>query len=160
MSSTASSGERAPVENRRYRITHILGKGGFGIVYRARLEGSEGFQKDVAVKLLSDEDPPAEVLTRFRDEARILGLLRDPHIITVDPPTRLGGRWAVVMEFVDGANTADLLKKGTLPPAIALWIPDGLLVVAALWVLSRTARDRPFLSARRNPQHARPGGTA
>jgi serine/threonine-protein kinase len=121
LSSTASA-DRSAVENRRYRITHILGKGGFGIVYRARLEGSEGFQKDVAVKLLSEEDPPAEVLARFRDEARILGLLRDPHIISVDPPTRLGGRWAVVMEFVDGANTADLLKKQVLPAQIALQI--------------------------------------
>ena len=110
------------VETRQYRIISLLGQGGFGTVYRARLEGAEGFRKDVAVKLLSDEDPPDDVLTRFRDEARILGLIRDRNIVAVDPPTKLGGRWAVVMEFVDGVSCETLLTKGPLPPTVALQI--------------------------------------
>lgn len=89
-------------------------------MYRARLEGAEGFAKDVAIKLLSDEDAPEEVLQRFRDESRILGLVRDRAIVTVDPPTRLEGRWAVVMEFVDGTNCQRLMKKTPFPPRTAL----------------------------------------
>ena len=103
-------------------MTGILGQGGFGTVYKGRLEGGEGFVKEVAIKLLSDENPDEEVLSRFRDEARILGLLRDRNIVSVDPPTRLGGRWAVVMEFVDGAACDRLLKKGAFPPGVALEI--------------------------------------
>ncbi|MEZ4242045.1 MAG: protein kinase, partial [Myxococcota bacterium] len=60
-----------------YRFLSVVGEGGFGRVYRARMETSAGFHKEVAIKVLSDPDPPRSLLTRFRDEARILGLLRD-----------------------------------------------------------------------------------
>jgi hypothetical protein len=57
------------------------------------MEGAGGFHKDVAIKLMRDEDVPELSLQRFRDEARILGLVRDRAIVNVDPPTRLAGRW-------------------------------------------------------------------
>jgi serine/threonine protein kinase len=112
------------VEARRYRIMGVIGKGGFGKVYRASLEGPEGFYKDVAIKLLREEDMhlPESTLQRFRDEARILGLVRDRAIVTVDPPTRLGGKWAVVMEYVDGVSCAKLLRVAPVPPGVALEI--------------------------------------
>jgi hypothetical protein len=97
----------------------VVGKGGFGKVYRGRLEGPEGFYKDVAIKLLNDKDVPETTLQRFRDEARILGLIRDRAIVTVDPPTRLDGRWAVVMEYVDGVSCSGLLRKLPFPPTVA-----------------------------------------
>jgi serine/threonine protein kinase len=107
-------------DHRRYHVTGILGRGGFGTVYRARMEGAGGFQKDVAIKILRDENPPADVLARFRDEARILGLVRNPHVVGVDPPVRLGGRWAVVMEFVDGTSCEEVLHSTVFPPGVAL----------------------------------------
>ena len=79
-------------DRRRYQILGVLGQGGFGRVYRARLQGPQGFVKDVAIKLLNDPDAPESVLRRFRDESRILGLIRDRAVINVDPPTRLEGR--------------------------------------------------------------------
>ena len=109
-------------ESRRYRILDVVGEGGFGKVYRARMEGAEGFAKDVAIKLLTDTEAPEEVLQRFRDESRILGLIRDRAIVTVDPPTRLDGRWAVVMEFVDGTNCQRILKTTPVPPRPAIEI--------------------------------------
>lgn len=107
-------------EQRRYHVIGLLGRGGFGAVYRARMDGPGGFQKEVAVKLLHDKDPPADVLTRFRDEARLLGLVRHPCVVSVDPPVRLGGRWAVVMELVDGATCDALLRAGPFPASVAL----------------------------------------
>jgi serine/threonine-protein kinase len=107
-------------ESRTYTILGVIGTGGFGKVYRARLQSSGGFSKDVAVKVLHDRDPDPDLLSRFRDEARILGLLRDRAIVSVDPPTRLSGRWAVVMDFVDGESAAALLKRmGPFPPGVA-----------------------------------------
>lgn len=110
-------------DGRRYQILGVLGQGGFGRVYRARLQGPQGFVKDVAIKLLNDPDAPESVLRRFRDESRILGLIRDRAVINVDPPTRLEGRWAVVMEFVDGETLKALLRRhGPLPPSICLQV--------------------------------------
>lgn len=106
-----------------YRILSLVGEGGFGKVYRARQETREGFHKDVALKLLTDDDPPKSLLARFRDEARILGLVRDRAIVRVEPPIRLGGRWAVVMEFVDGDSCGSIAHQhGRIPSGVAVEI--------------------------------------
>ena len=110
-------------ESRTYTILGVVGSGGFGKVYRARLRSGSGFSKDVAIKVLHNSEPDAELLSRFRDEARILALLRDRAIVSVDPPTRLSGRWAVVMDFVDGLSGSELLKRfGVFPPGVAVEI--------------------------------------
>ncbi len=106
----------------RYRILSVVGQGGFGRVYRARLEAGDGFHKDVAIKVLSDVDPPRSLLRRFRDEAKILGLVRDRAIVGVGPPIHIGDRWAVVMDFVDGESAGGLLARGSLPPGVAVEI--------------------------------------
>lgn len=106
----------------RYRFLSVLGEGGFGKVYHARMEAAGGFHKDVAIKVLHDPDPPRSLLQRHRDEARILGLIRDRTIVGVEPPIRVGTQWAVVMEFVDGVSCGALIDKGPLPPGVAIEI--------------------------------------
>lgn len=110
------------VIRRRYRILSLLGTGGFGRVYHARLEGPVGFSKEVAIKLLHDGTTSVEILKRFRDEARIMGLIRDRAVVSVDPPTRLGGKWAVIMDYVDGMSAQELLRSGLIPPGVAVEI--------------------------------------
>jgi serine/threonine protein kinase len=107
-------------ETRHYTILGLIGRGGQGNVYQARLQDTGGFRKDVAIKLLKDglDD---ESIQRFRDEARILGLVRDRAIVSVDPPIRLAGRWALVMELAEGLSThLALVRGGPLPVTVAL----------------------------------------
>ncbi|MEN0067412.1 MAG: serine/threonine-protein kinase [Myxococcota bacterium] len=105
----------------QYKFLSLVGEGGFGKVYRARFQ-TGGFSKDVAIKLLSDPSPPQSLLERFRDEANILGLIRDRAIVRVEPPVQISGRWAVVMEFVDGVSCGLMLGQGRLPPGVAVEI--------------------------------------
>ncbi len=124
-------------EQRRYRVTELVGSGGFGSVYRARLEGADDFHKDVAIKLIHP-DAPETLLGRFRDEARILGRIRNRAIVTADVPTRLNGRWAIVMEYVDGVSAEHLLELwGKVPPRVALDV-----VQEVAWALAGITEER------------------
>jgi len=101
---------------REYRLISVLGEGGFGAVYRGELRGAGGFTKSVAIKLLNAKmDGMDEIRARFRDEARILALLRHRAIVMVEDLVELDGRWAVVMEYIDGADLKALLKFGPVP---------------------------------------------
>lgn len=110
---------------RRYRILSKLADGGYGSVYHGRIEAHGGFTKDVAIKLLHEHLANEGTLKRFRAEARMLALIRDAAVVRVDPPVLLDGRWALVMELVDGASLATLLKQhGRLPPGVAIEVVE------------------------------------
>ncbi len=109
-------------ESRRYQIHEALGKGGFGTVYRAELASTGGFTKPVALKVLNpDMQSDDDVVRRLRDEARMLGLLNHRAIVKVDGLVQLAGRWAVVMEYVEGASLDQILRaQGPTPARVAL----------------------------------------
>ncbi|MCA9569390.1 MAG: serine/threonine protein kinase [Myxococcales bacterium] len=106
---------------RRYEILYPIGKGAFGTVYRGRVLGDGGFTKDVAIKLLrSDLEDAEDFAARQRDEARLLGLIHHRAIVQVDGLVRLDGRWAVVMEYIDGVDLRQIRKRADIPVACAV----------------------------------------
>jgi hypothetical protein len=104
-------------EARRYRVIEAVGRGGFGTVYKAALLGPGDFRKTVALKVLNPELAEHEdIAARLRDEARMLGLLQHRAVVRVDGLQRLGDRWAVVMEFVEGVDLKRILQvTGPVP---------------------------------------------
>jgi eukaryotic-like serine/threonine-protein kinase len=76
--------------------------------------------RTVAVKLLRPEHAgDADLLTRFRSEARLAGLLSHPNIAQVYDfgEAAQQGPAYLVMEFVDGPSLAGLLHDGPLEPS-------------------------------------------
>ncbi|MEQ1572182.1 MAG: serine/threonine-protein kinase [Myxococcota bacterium] len=106
---------------RAYRVLGVAGKGGFATVYRAELVGPGGFVRPVALKLSNPEfEHHTEFSQRLRDEARILGMVRHRAIVQVEELALLDGHWAVVMEWVDGADLEWVLARSRPPASVTV----------------------------------------
>lgn len=101
-------------------ILACLGRGGMGVVYKAR---QKSLNRLVALKLLAPERADdAGFSARFQKEARALAALNHPHIVTVHDFGRSGEFFFLLMEFVDGVNLRQLLQTRRLTPKEALSI--------------------------------------
>ncbi|MFC6986362.1 serine/threonine-protein kinase [Streptomyces cirratus] len=118
-----------------YTPVRELGAGGSG---RVVLAVHEATGTPVAVKYLAErlrEDPA--FVREFRAEARLLGGLRSPHVVTFYEYceyTQGPGGAAIVMELVDGISLRALLKQsgaGTEPEAALVLLKGSLLGLAA-----------------------------
>lgn len=102
------------------RILELIGQGGMGAVYKAL---HLGLNRLVALKVL-----PAEIsgdplfAERFQREARALGRLNHPNIITIYDSGNSGPLYYLITEFVDGVNLRQAIRAKTLSPAQALAI--------------------------------------
>lgn len=95
---------------RRYTLVHKIAVGGMAEVFLARLRGPEGFERDVVVKrILPRWLNNPDVLSLFRDEARLGAQLDHPNIVQVLDYGRSGNTAHLVLEYVEGRNLADLL---------------------------------------------------
>ena len=105
-SSPSSTGLLAPhsLLKGRYRILSRLGQGGMGAVYKA--EDIEIGDRPVAVKEMSQRnlDPQeiAEAADDFKREAHLLGRLFHRHLPRIYDHFAEGGRWYLVMDFIEG----------------------------------------------------------
>jgi tRNA A-37 threonylcarbamoyl transferase component Bud32 len=103
-----------------YEILQCLGRGGMGVVYKAR---QKSLNRIVAIKILAPErGGETRFAERFASEAELLARLNHPHIVTIHDFGEIGGLYYLVMEFVDGVNLRDLLRDGKLEPKQALAI--------------------------------------
>lgn len=127
---TEGGGDAVRVIAGRYRLEARLGRGGMGIVWRAR---DELLGRRVAVKeLIQDDTLSAEEAHGRRDrtlrEARAVAQLSHPHIIVVHDVVEDGERPCIVMELIDGGSLADrIAAEGPLPPREAARIAVALL---------------------------------
>ena len=100
----------------RYRLESVVGQGGMAIVYRAE---DTALGRPVAIKILREQfsaDP--EFLERFRREARAAASLSHPNIVAVYDVGRDGETNFIVMEYVEGEDLKELIRReGSLPPA-------------------------------------------
>jgi len=102
-----------------YEISEHLGKGGMGNVFKAT---DTMLGRDVALKMLHPQLTVQELfLERFKKEARVLAQLLHPNIAVIYNFIEQGGNHFMVMEYVEGTNLDDLMKKyKTLPAAFVV----------------------------------------
>ncbi len=102
----------------RFRLEREVGRGGVGVVYRAK-DTISG--EDVAVKVIGQYGVDASEEARLEREGRILAGLRHPGIVRVLGFGRLEeGQPYVAMEWLEGEDVAAALKRGSFTIGYAL----------------------------------------
>jgi len=129
-----------------YRVERELGRGGMGVVYRAR---DIWLDRTVALKLIAPswDDPLAE--QRLQQEAKALATLRDQHVVQVYAFGRHGSSYFFAMEYVEGRSLDAILhdyrQAGSFLPqhrAITILgrIADGLDAAHARGIVHRDVK--------------------
>jgi serine/threonine-protein kinase len=103
--------QRGTILDNKYRIEDIIGRGGFGHVYRAR-EQLTG--ETVAIKELIPGLGDQEMVQRFIREARATLRLTHPHIARTYGIFQDRGTYYLAMEYLPGGSLADRLQRGAL----------------------------------------------
>jgi len=102
-----------------FRLLGVLGRGGWGTVYRAE---QISLGREVALKVLSEErlgDPM--FVGRFQAEARAAARLHHPNVVQVFDVDHAEGRWFYSMELMHGGSLEQRLKReGRVPTEAAI----------------------------------------
>jgi formylglycine-generating enzyme required for sulfatase activity len=115
LSGSATELEPAPptVSAPGYEIEGVLGRGGMGVVYKAR---HLALKRTVALKMiLSGGHAGPRELARFRSEAEAVARLQHPNIVQVFEVGDAGGHPYCALEFVGGSNLAAKIGGRPLP---------------------------------------------
>jgi serine/threonine-protein kinase len=112
-----------------YRIDSVAGRGGMGVVYRAR---QVALDRTVALKLIAPEFARDDAFrARFARESQIAASLDHPNVIPVYEAGEDGDQLFIAMRFVDGTDLGRMLaSEGALEPWLA-----AELVAQAAWAL-------------------------
>jgi ABC-type transport system substrate-binding protein len=95
----------------RYEVVAEIGRGGMGVVYRAR---DPRLNRDVAVKLVASSEVSADTEERFQREAQIVAQMDHPGIVPIHDVGRHEGSYFFVMPLVTGTSLRHLLWDGSL----------------------------------------------
>jgi WD40 repeat protein/serine/threonine protein kinase len=107
-----------------YDILDEVGRGGMGVVYRAR---HRGLKRTVALKMLLSPHSPSNTHTlerggrsarekaRFRSEAEAVARLHHPNIVQIYDVGEVDGRTFLALEFVEGGNLGQHTRGGCQP---------------------------------------------
>jgi serine/threonine protein kinase len=131
---SVASGPKPPLaadpfgEAARYEILEELGRGGMGIVFKAR---DRRLGRIVALKRLPDSLRPPEGRGAVPREARAAAALNHPNIVTLFDAGQEGDTYYITMELLEGLPLQQILRqRGRLGPRdaakLGLQIANGL----------------------------------
>jgi len=114
-----------PVQFGRYLLVDKIASGGMAEIFRAKLVGVEGFEKNVVIKRIHPFwSERRDFIAMLVDEAKLLVHLNHPNIVQVYELGREGETYFIAMEFVEGVDLRQLQNRlkalgRRMPPEIA-----------------------------------------
>ncbi len=121
-------------ESVRYILSKKIARGGMAEIFLGKQVGQDGFQRLCAIKrILPHYAQESEFIEMFRDEAHICKRLQHANIVRVEGFEEVEGSYAIIMEYVDGADLRTLL-------ATCEKVKEKLPVSAAVFLIAEAAR--------------------
>ena len=106
-----SSGVKLPAPFGKYLLTQLIAVGGMAEVYRAKIFGAQGFEKEMVVKrILPKYAQNPSFVQMLIDEAKIAVSLSHGNIVPIYELGELEGSYYIAMEFVEGRTVLDVLR--------------------------------------------------
>ena len=128
----------------RYEILGLVGRGGMGVLYRAR---DHALDRDVALKMMLVDftlDPSAH--ERFQREAKAVARLQHRNVVTIHELGEADGAPYIVMEFLGGKDLDALLQAQT-----PLTLAEKLDIATSSATASATRTNRASCTATSSP---------
>lgn len=153
----SSQSDMQPGRFGHYELIEEIGRGGMGIVYRARQQAAD---RIVALKVIRRDrldslprDTQASTIGRFRHEAQAAARLEHDNIVTVYEVGEIEGQPFFSMRLVDGQSLSEIVRQGPLENrrAAALIEPVARAVAHAhsLGILHRDLKPQNILVDRK-----------
>jgi serine/threonine-protein kinase len=137
----------------KYRVERVLGEGGMGVVVAAT---HLGLDQRVAIKFLHPEAMRhKEAVERFQREAKVAAKVNSEYVARVhDVGTLEGGEPFIVMEYLEGGDLRELIRRGEPLPLgdvceIALQACEALAEVHAAGIVHRDLKPSNLFVTRR-----------
>lgn len=109
-----TAGQTHPPRFKDYDLITEVGRGGMGVVYRAR---QRSLDRIVALKMiLAGRFATRDEVRRFQAEARAAASLNHPGIVQVFEVDSDGEAHFFSMEYIDGQSMAERIVDGPVPP--------------------------------------------
>jgi len=144
-SSRLAAARRLPdLGSPRFEVTNILGEGGSGVVYEARVKTASGDDEIVALKVLRAELAPSErERRRFLEESERMQRVKHPGLVRLlDAGLLPDGRPFLAMPRLGGETLAARLRRGPIPVRTAVkWFAVLARAVHALHEAGMVHRD-------------------
>ena len=113
----------------RYELLSEIGRGGFGVVYKARQRTT---QQLVAIKVLdlaaaSDLATRSEQRNRFTREMELIAQLTSPHVVRLVDAGFSGDDPFMALEYLRGQELAEVIRKGPLEQELVKLLTNHIL---------------------------------
>lgn len=115
-------------DDQRYVLSKKIARGGMAEIFLGKHVGEDGFERVCAIKrILPHYSQDQEFVQMFRDEAHICKRLVHANIVRVEGFEEVDGSYAIIMEYVKGADLRTLLHaveqaKTRVPIPVACYI--------------------------------------
>ncbi|MCC6622081.1 MAG: protein kinase [Deltaproteobacteria bacterium] len=118
----------SPQRYGKYVLLRKIALGGMAEIFKAKVAGAEGFEKDLVIKRILPQFSEDEAFVQmFVDEARITAKLQHQNIVQIYDFDVVDESYYIAMEYIEGKDLKDVLEAGIKQR-------DPLSVAQCVWI--------------------------